>query len=163
MSKNLPQGEVLLIPNMSTYLTLCVKLASPVRSTKESFARLCRFSEGKWRRKPTRQSRLLPKANMSAERDLRNFFEKKFLKNFPKTFPLLLTFVLIKIENFRAEGDGNSPSLFTVHCPLSTTNSQVNNQNLRKDKQLCYIPTPNPTATQQQALTSPPAIALSSL
>ena len=40
MSKNLPQGEVLLIPNMSTYLTLCVKLASPVRSTKESFA-LC--------------------------------------------------------------------------------------------------------------------------
>ena len=32
MSKNLPQGEVLLIPNMSTYLTLCVKLASPVRS-----------------------------------------------------------------------------------------------------------------------------------
>jgi len=60
----------------------------------------------------------------SAEVDLRNFFEKKFLKNFPKTFPLLLTFVLIKIENFRAEGDGNSPSLFTVHCPLSTVHFQ---------------------------------------
>ena len=33
-----------------------------------------------------------------------------------------------KIGNFRAAGDGNSPSLSTVHCPLSTFNDKPQNK-----------------------------------
>ena len=41
---------------------------------------------------------------MSAERDLRNFFEKKFLKNLQKTFLLLLSFVGLRVKIVLTDG-----------------------------------------------------------
>jgi len=83
------------------------------------FARLWRFSEGKWRREPTIQSRLLPQANMSAERDLRLCLKNS--RTFEKVRSKLSATVVINSAKIFENNELKCVWLFVLVSSLSSS------------------------------------------